>query len=300
MGYIYKLAGELLELSEAELNSFLRSQGIDELCEREGRLAFTEAEPSQLRRLGLVHEVCREVDIDELRVSGKYAVRAENLSDDSFDSKSAEKRIGNKLSRLSNQVDLENPDTVVKIYNNGKNMAYGVQIDDIPRGKFEQRSNEERPYSSPVSLDPVLARVLVNLSEASFGEYLLDPFCGTGGILIEAGLCGIGVQGIDIQKDMVLGTRRNLEEYGVISHQIIEGDINESLDRFDETNVIVTDLPYGKASRSENRPIEKFLELIDDFEGKIVFMYNEPRLDEFRPDFELEIHRSLTRYIYRV
>jgi tRNA G10 N-methylase Trm11 len=49
MTYTYLLAGENLELAEAELNGFLKSQDIDERVKREGRLAETEAQPSQLR-----------------------------------------------------------------------------------------------------------------------------------------------------------------------------------------------------------------------------------------------------------
>lgn len=299
MSYIYRLAGENLELAEAELNSFLRSQGLEEKCERQKQLAFTDSEPSQLRRLGLVHEVCKKVEASELKVSGRYAVRAENLAEKEFDNKKNEKKLGKKLSRLANKVDLENPETVIKTYNTDKGLHHGVLIDKLPRGKFNQRSNEKRPYSSPISLDPVLARVLVNLSEAKFGETLLDPFCGTGGILIEAGLCGIGVRGLDIQEDMISGTRKNLEEYGIINHSIKKEDVSNALKHFDP-DVIVTDLPYGKASRSENRPVQKFVELINEFDGKTVFMYDKPKLEDHRPQFELKVHKSLTRYIYKV
>ncbi len=300
MSYIYRLAGEKLELAEAELNSFLKSQGFDEKCERKGQLAFTDSEPSQLRRLGLVHDVCKEIDIDDFKVSGRYSVRAENLSGKDFDTKNSEKDLGAILSRISNRVDLDNPETIVKIYNTDDGVFHGVQVDSLPRGKFSQRSNEKRSFSSPVSLDPVLARVLVNLSEASFGEFVLDPFCGTGGILIEAGLCGLGVQGLDVQEEMVLGTQENLEEYGIISYDIRLGDVSDALIEFSKADVIVTDLPYGKASRSVNKPVEKFLNLIEDFDGNVVFMHDKPNLDDLSPDFELEVHKSLTRYIYRV
>lgn len=147
-------------------------------------------------------------------------------------------------------------------------------------------------------MDPVLARVLVNLSEVSAGESVLDPFCGTGGILIEAGLCGILPKGLDIQEKMVEGCKENLENYGILNHDIREGDISEVNDIFDEYHAIITDLPYGKASQQKNEAVEKFLDLIENFDRKTVFMYNEASLGSYEADFEVYVHKSLTRYIF--
>lgn len=306
MTYTYLLAGENLELAEAELNGFLKSQEIDEKAEREGRLAETEFHPDQLKRLALTHEVTEKItetgletlEID-YRPENSFAVRVENLSKEDIDSKELEKRIGQEIESESNTVDLEAPETVIKAYFTNKRIVIGKVIENIDRGLFRKRKNQERPFSSPISLDPVLARVMVNLSEVSAGEKLLDPFCGTGGILIEAGLCGIGVYGLDIQKDMVKGSRKNLEEYGIISHDIRQGDIAEIDEVFEESfDAVVTDLPYGKASLEEEEPVEKFLDFIEEFEGKIVFMYNEPSLGDYEVDFSVYVHKSLTRYIY--
>jgi tRNA (guanine10-N2)-dimethyltransferase len=188
---------------------------------------------------------------------------------------------------------------VVKAYFTDEKIIIGEVVEDIDRGLFSKRKNQERPFSSPISLDPVLARVMVNLSEVSAGEKILDPFCGTGGLLIEAGLCGVGVYGLDIQEEMVKGSRENLEEYGIISHDIRQGDISELNEIFeDEFDAVVADLPYGKASVEEADPVEKFLDLIDEFEGKTVFMYNEPSVGSYEADFSVYVHKSLTRYIY--
>lgn len=298
MTYIFRLAGENLELAEAEIQGFLRSQKIRETVSREEQLVFTESHPNQLKRLGLTHEVAREIDIDNYKATGKYAVRTENLTDEEFNGEEIQNEIGEKVSGLTNEVDLENPDTVVKVYKTGEGLFYGEIVEDISRGLFEKRSNEKRPFSSPISLDPVLARVLVNLSEVSAGEYILDPFCGTGGILIEAGLCGIGVKGLDIQEEMVEGSKENLEEYGIINYDVKQGDISEVNEVFNNYEGIVSDLPYGKASRQEEKAIEKFLDLAEGFEGKSVFMYNKPSLGSYTADYKVYVHKNLTRYIF--
>ena len=297
MTYFYLLAGENLELAEAELQGFLKTRNIDN-SDRNGRLAYTEQHPDQLRRLAMTHEVIREIDPEKFRPNGSYAVRAENLTENEFNKEEIESDIGERISGLTNEVDLENPDKVVKVYNTVEGIVIGEVVEDINRGLFKERSNEKRPFSSPISMDPILARVLVNLSEVSAGESVLDPFCGTGGVLIEAGLCGILPKGLDIQEKMVSGTQKNLENYGILNHDIKQGDISEVDDIFDGYDVIITDLPYGKASQEENEAVDKFLELIEDFDGKTVFMYNEDSLEDYEADFEVYIHKSLTRYIF--
>ena len=297
--YIYRLAGENLELAEAELDGFLNANNVDETVSRKGRLAFTESHPDQLKRLALTHEVAEEIDPETFKPEGSYAVRVENLTGKKVEKETVESELGEKLSTEKNKVKLENPETVIKVYITDNKKYYGQVIEDINRGLFQKRSNEKRPFSSPISMDPILARVLGNLSEVSSGEQILDPFCGTGGILIEAGLCGIGVKCLDIQEEMVEGAKQNLKEYGILNYNIKKGDISEVDEIFDRYNAVISDLPYGKASRQENEAVEKFLKFIQNFEGKTVFMYNKASIGDYQADFGVYVHKNLTRYIYR-
>lgn len=305
MSYAYLLAGEDLRLAEDELRGFLRSQKIEPEIERFGRLAIEPAEPSQLRRLALIHEVSRVVargnldDIDPVPPEGSFAVRAVDL-DGEFSKKELEQELGRKLGTDENRVDLENPSTEYRAYFRDEEILLGELVDDIPRGLFERRKNQNRPFSSPVSLDPVTARVLVNLSEVPPGGNILDPFCGTGGILLEAGLCGIGVHGLDVQEEMVEGCRENLEWSGIITHDIRAGDVREAENIFDRKfDAVVTDVPYGKASKIENEPVEAFLEsALNLSRGKVVFMSDQEQVGEYEPRYEIYVHKNLTRYVY--
>ncbi len=59
-------------------------------------------------------------------------------------------------------------------------------------------------------LPPKVAQVMVNLSQVSKSEKLLDPFCGSGTILQEAALIGIKhLQGSDISAKAVADTEEN-------------------------------------------------------------------------------------------
>lgn len=307
--YTYYLAGENLELAEAELNGFLQSQDVEEKADRDGRLGLTESEPTGLKRLALTHEVGKLLDTSEgwrdLEIDYKpentYCVRAENLAENKLevDKEEIEREIGSKLGTEDNSADLENPDVMFKVYFTGGKCYLTRTVEDIDRSFYDKRVNQERPFSSPISMDPVLARVLVNLSGVSAGENVLDPFCGTGGILIEAGLCGIGIYGLDIQAEMVEGTRENLESYGIINYDIRQGqieDIEKILDR--EFDAVITDLPYGKASKIEGDAVENFLEFVAGKEN-VVFVFNEPEIDGVESDFEVYVHKNLTRYIYQ-
>ena len=67
--------------------------------------------------------------------------------------------------------------------------------------RFVARVPKNKPKRHPAMLKPKLARLLVNLTGAK--KQLLDPFCGTGSILIEAGVLGLKPLGSDIDPKMI-------------------------------------------------------------------------------------------------
>lgn len=79
------------------------------------------------------------------------------------------------------------------------------------------RAWASRDYGKPVRfprvgmLPPKLARMMVNLSGAPSGGTILDPFCGSGSILMEALLLGFRAIGADANPTMVAGAKKNLE-----------------------------------------------------------------------------------------
>ena len=105
------------------------------------------------------------------------------------------------------KVDLERPDNEVRLLLSDRLHIF-ISQKSIDRSSFELRKVAERPFFSPVSLHPRYARALVNLTRAKRGQRLLDPFCGTGGILLEAASIGLRVSGSDISPEMVEGAKR--------------------------------------------------------------------------------------------
>lgn len=83
----------------------------------------------------------------------------------------------------------------------------GVQnIDDYAKRDFERPMRDAYVGMLP----PKLAQIMINLAQPPENAVLLDPFCGTGVILQEAALMGLGVYGTDISEKMVRYTRDNL------------------------------------------------------------------------------------------
>ncbi|MFX1451073.1 MAG: TRM11 family SAM-dependent methyltransferase [Promethearchaeota archaeon] len=71
--------------------------------------------------------------------------------------------------------------------------------------------DEDRPQTQfEISIPPKLAKILINLLNLPKNGILLDPFCGTGTILMMAALQGINFYGTDINNDRIGATLNNL------------------------------------------------------------------------------------------
>lgn len=98
-----------------------------------------------------------------------------------------------------------------------------VEVHDID-GKLVWRHSAKswykrdrlKPYSDPHKglLPPKIARMMVNIALGSSepeGKTLLDPFCGSGTILLEAGELRLKLVGNDLDPVQLSGARRNLD-----------------------------------------------------------------------------------------
>lgn len=110
--------------------------------------------------------------------------------------------------------------------------------------KFEERLPHKREGLKPISLHPRLARCLVNLLGTERGT-IVDPFCGTGGILLEGLLSGNKVKGYDISDGMLDISRKNIESFN-IEKEKYELENRDFFENNLKINFLVSDLPYGK------------------------------------------------------
>lgn len=96
-------------------------------------------------------------------------------------------------------------------------------------------------------LPPKIARSMVNLLPISdtAGKVLLDPFCGSGRVLVEAAELGYSVRGADISNDQVEDTQRNLQFLGIEGEVIVQDAVHIS-EKFNNIDAIVTEPFLGK------------------------------------------------------
>jgi tRNA G10 N-methylase Trm11 len=98
---------------------------------------------------------------------------------------------------------------------------------------LQQYRDESRPFvSAEISTSPKICRTLLNLAGARPGDTILDPFCGTGTLLMEAAILGMKCIGVDIDGDQVQGARSNMKwlakDMGErLDYDIVKGDSRE-------------------------------------------------------------------------
>jgi tRNA (guanine10-N2)-dimethyltransferase len=87
---------------------------------------------------------------------------------------------------------------------------------------------------------------MVNLAHGRTDKLVLDPFCGTGTSLIEATYIGCKALGLDAQKRMILGCRKNLAHFNISAEGLILADARQM--PFTKVDCVVTDPPYGRSA----------------------------------------------------
>ncbi|MBL7051203.1 methyltransferase domain-containing protein [Candidatus Woesearchaeota archaeon] len=204
------------------------------------------------------------------------------------------------------KVNLTNPKTQIELFIHKKQVFCGLLINKI-NPEFEKRHPKIRPSMHPTTLKPRLARAMINLSGKNSGK-LLDPFCGTGGILIEAGLLNYKITGYDLSHYLLQGCEKNLKHYKIKNYKLKHKD---STTKLEKTNLIVTDLPYGLHSSlfQKNNLKELYSNFLsraqDSTDNAIIMFPNKVNIKtlikktkfKIRQIFKLRVHRSLTRNI---
>lgn len=184
--------------------------------------------------------------------TGTAAVRARNVrGTTTIDTQTAERELGAILTQHGFTIDLENPQHELRALFSDTTCALGWLAAETTRD-YGTRAPTTRPFFQPGSIDPLEARAIANLAHARPGRTVLDPMCGTAGILIEAGLLGAHVIGVDVQPKMVHGATRNLKAYLDPPPRVIQGDATRLPLRPTPTTPIhslVFDAPYGRQSK---------------------------------------------------
>jgi len=131
--------------------------------------------------------------------------------------------------------------------------------------------------------------------------------CGTGGILLEAGLVGARVLGVDAQQKMVRGSRENLADGLDGDWLVARGDARSLPVADDAVDAVVFDAPYGRQSKIEgdlHSLVQDALAEARRVASRCVVVGDRPWAQPAHEAgwtteaaFDRRVHRSLTRYV---
>jgi tRNA (guanine10-N2)-dimethyltransferase len=351
MQLAFELSGEHETLPKAEVRAGLDASGVAyEVLTFSDRLLLVEVqqlspENKRLdllsRRLGMTHrvytvlgtsaldekeilKVVKSVDLTAIMGAERtFAVRTRFLHKSRVYSRRDEllRLVGECITRAGYTVDLKKPSKTFVLLLTAQKCFFCLLLHSVDKRQFEAKRPHFRPFFSPVVIMPKIARALVNLSGVNAAELLLDPFCGTGGILIEAVAIGAEAIGADVQGKMVDGARENLEFFG-LQGDLIVSDASKIPLRDSSIDAVVTDMPYGRASfvsgpsfgitKSRSVSIELLhqealaeIHRVLKTRRKAVIVSNSPAFHSFARKYGFRlieqhayrVHKSLTRYI---
>ena len=328
---------EYPELPLAELQAVVECENIDATIDvvAEGLVILKDIPDERIdhyheiltKRLGYTHEVHQLImkssperlseDIPSINwpdyISETFAVRVKRLNSQ-IDTVATERKAGALI--LDNckdiKVKLREPNSLVRMVASKNDIYIAVEKFKLNKKHFVESKPHKRPFFYPGSMSPKLARCMVNLSRVTEGQLLLDPFCGTGGILIEAGLIGCKVVGSDIYWKMKNGAAINLDHFGITDYRTFNLDVRE-LKMYEKVAAVVTDPPYGISTSTgdiegDNIFKEFFIAIYDNMGDDAYLCMASPHYVDLKPmadevgfeiveQYGIKMHRSLTRII---
>src|SRR5574337_364053 len=297
----FVLSGEHGELAKDEIVSISKSYDIKTRYLTDSKLVIiTSTMPWEkiaqratfVRAAGNLVGVLDDLSQIEFPKSDTFACRVINLSSRKINISHMEKETGSILKKkLNSRVMLSNPSLTVYliITDNKSYVGYAGEL---------ERKRPEKMIKYPTELDWKIGRCMINLSLLKEGQTLCDPFCGTGTILLEAESIGICSIGMDFDYKMCKITRKNLATNGY-EPRVINSTYNYISNIKDQINAVVTDVPYGIASRSSATPKKMIGDFISVLPKKmrLVMVYKKGmEVEELgkAKKYEVYRHKSLT------
>jgi tRNA (guanine10-N2)-dimethyltransferase len=281
----FLLSGENETLPAAELTAILEAENISyQVTERLDQLVRLTADPRGLQAVHrrsaytmmsatelfacpaeelAITKAAEGTDFASVLNAGKsFEVRVRRIKEhaETLRTVPLEAKLGKLVLRSAPKanVNLKNPNiTFVGVITSDK-LVFGVKQTEIQPKTFSERRPRKKPFFHPSAMPSKLARCMANLARARTGELLLDPFCGTGSVMIEAAFIGCRVLGLDIQRRMAVGCRSNLKHFGVDAEGLVIADSRKL--PLTGLDCLVTDPPYGRSASTMKSTTKQIVE----------------------------------------
>ena len=274
--FLIETTKEDLKMAEAELSAFTK------VTKQKNYFLAEKLPKSSWPRFTLVNRIFQETKIPSKPSTFKFETIGVK-----------ESKIVDKMRNKGWKVNLNKPKYTFSII---KGKLYKLVYTN--KKDYLKRDPKFRPGFHPAACSAKLARLMVNLSGA---KKILDPFCGTGGILIEAGDMNIKSEGSDMEKSMVEKTKKNLKYYKVKS-KVSQANAFETKGKY---GAIVTELPFGKATKMDssiNKLFSDFLNHAKKLTKVVVIVVPDKKynIKGWKTEFtrKIYIHKSLSKRIY--
>ena len=283
----FLISGEHQTLPVSEVQAILKAEGIDyQIVEKLSQVLRIEAdaycvEPIRLRS-ALTRVCCQEIfnceaSLPDILGNIRSDVLDEFICDESFEVRvrrvecvtpelirvDLERKLGEQILKTvkTSRVNLSNPKKTFFGVLTDNRFIFGLKTAEIIPKPFLERGPRRRPFFHPTAMPAKLARLMVNLAQPKMGDLMLDPFCGTGGMLVEAGLIGCRVVGFDAKPHMLRGGLKNLKHYEIKLEGVAIADARYP--PVTGVDCIATDPPYGRSASTlgtnTRRIVEDFL-----------------------------------------
>ena len=283
----FLLSGEFESLSFSELKAIFEAEGyayqiVEKLDQTVRLIADIESIRQVQRRSGYtrvcalelficeasnqaITKAAEKTDFQKVLSEGEtFEVRIRRIKEYSTkkDTMQLERKLGKHIleDAPTNRVNLKTPNkTFYGILTNHK-LIFGLRLAEIQPKPFVERRPRKKPFFHPSAMNAKLARCMVNLARPKTGETVLDPFCGTGTTILEATLIDCKPIGVDVQRRMINGAKKNLQHFGANPEALILADARKL--PLISVDCVVTDPPYGKSATTLKATTEDIVKAV--------------------------------------
>lgn len=201
------------------------------------------------KELSKLEESLKLSNID--KTINSFAIESYSLNKNeskSIENKNLAKPIWNILTKP--KVNMKNPEERFNFFFKDKIIMCSIEI-FLNIKNYLTRMPKYRPIARPYTLKSDMARVGINLLTCvNENELIFDPFCGIGGILLEAKDMKFKILGNDISFEDLELMRENFNFYfPKEDFYLIQSDSTTRVLKENSIDGLVTDIPYGRCSR---------------------------------------------------
>uniref|UniRef100_A0A8B9I499 U6 snRNA (guanine-N(2))-methyltransferase THUMPD2 n=1 Tax=Anser brachyrhynchus TaxID=132585 RepID=A0A8B9I499_9AVES len=139
------------------------------------------------------------------------------------------------------RADLRNPDLEIFVHLNDMHSVVGIPLFRLPLAN--------REYIKTAGLRSTIAWAMASLAEISAGDFVLDPMCGLGTILLEAATewpvtC---YWGTDISDSQLEGADVNIKTAGLMDKiELLKASVKALPLPSESFDAVISDIPFGK------------------------------------------------------